>query len=175
METDTQITQNLKQATEIFEKYDKTIRSAIWTHINDKSSIDDIFQDFFLSLVKSPIPRKDQNIKAFIYRAIRNDVLDAASRTRSYHLRNRKYAELNTDRFKSSTPDEILGHAEEIRQLFKIVGNQLHLHESRSIIHKYRDGMDIGETAELMRINRRSVSCYLCKGLKKLRELFADK
>lgn len=170
---------NMKETTEIFEKYTHTIRAAIRFHINDKSSIDDVFQDFFLSLVERPVPRCDQNIKAFINRAIRNDVLDAASQNRTYHQRNCKYAQMHKDRFKSKTPDEIVVHADDVRQVFDIVENQLLHHESQAIIQKYRYDRDIGEAAKAMGITRRSVSHYLCTGMKKLRnfvrqEQFAD-
>lgn len=161
---------NMKQASEIFEKHNHTIRAAIRFHINDKSSIDDIFQDFFLSLVERPVPQPDQGIKAFINRAIRNDVLDAACQNKSYHQRNCRYAQMHNDRFKSKTPDELAIHAEEIRVLFDIVENQLMGHESQAIIQKYRHGRDAGEAAEAMGINRRSVSHYLCTGLRKLRK-----
>jgi len=171
MDANTKAARNMQEAVEIFQKHTHTIRAAIRFHINDRSSIDDIFQDFFLSLVERPIPRRDQNIKAFINRAIRNDVLDAASKKRSYYQRNCKYAQMHKDRFKSKTPDDIAVHAEEIRQLFDIVENQLLHHESQAIIQKYRYDRDAGQTAEVMGINRRSVSHYLCTGLRKLRNL----
>ena len=179
MDANTTAARNMKEATEIFEKHTHTIRAAIRFHINDRSSIDDIFQDFFLSLVERPVPRRDQNIKAFINRAIRNDVLDVASQNRSYHQRNCKYAQMHKDRFKSKAPDEIVIHAEDIRQLFDIVENQLMHHESQAIIQKYQYDRDAGEAAEAMGITRRSVSHYLCTGMKKLRnfvcqEQFAD-
>ena len=168
MDANTKAAGNMKEATEIFEKHTHTIRAAIRFHINDRSSIDDIFQDFFLSLVERPVPRRDQNIKAFINRAIRNDVLDAASQNRSYHQRNCKYAQMHKDHFKSQSPDDIAIHAEEIRQLFDIVENQLLQHETEAIIQKYRYDRDAGEAAQTMGINRRSVSHYLCTGLRKL-------
>jgi RNA polymerase sigma factor (sigma-70 family) len=171
MDVNTKVARNVEQATEIFEEYADTIRAAIRFHSNDKSNIDDIFQDFFLSLVQKPIQRRDQGFKAFINKAIRNDVLDVASQNRSYHQRNYKYAQMHKDRFKPETPDDITSHAEEIERLFDIVENQLLQYETEAIIHKYRYGKDASETAEAMGINRRSVSCYLCTGLKKLRKL----
>ncbi len=171
MNANTKTVQNVKQASEIFEEHADTIRAVITLNVNDKSSIDDIFQDFFLSLVRRPIPRKVQNIKAYLSRAVKNDVLDAAYQRKSYHLRNRKYAEMHLYRLKYDTPDDIASHAEEIRLLFDIVEDQLLHHEAEAITQKYRHDRDAGETAEAMGINRRSVSCYLCTGLRKLRKL----
>ncbi len=169
MDANTTVARNMKEATDMFEKHIHTIRAAIRFHINDSSSMDDIFQDFFLSLVEMPVPRRDQNIKAFINRAIRNDVLDAVSQNRNYHQRNCKYAQMHKDRFKSKTPDEIAIHADDIRQLFDTVENQLLHHESQAIIQKYRYDRDADEAAEAMGVTKRSVSHYLCTGMRKLR------
>lgn len=170
MDVNATTAQNLKRASKIFEEHTHTIRAAIGFYVNDKSSIDDLFQDFFLSLVRRPIPRRAQNIRAFINRAIRNDVLDAVSQTQSYNVRNYKYAKMHADNIKSKTPDDIVSQAEEIRHIFDIVGSQLLQHETKAIIQKYRYDMDIGETAKAMNINKRSVSCYLCTGIRKLRK-----
>ena len=171
MDANTKTAQNVKQASVIFEEHADTIRAVIAFNVNDKSSIDDIFQDFFLSLVRRPIPRRVQNIKAYLTRAVKNDVLDAAYQRKSYHLRNRKYTEIHSYRLKYDTPNDIASHAEEIRLLFDIVEDQLLHHEAKAITQKYRHDRDAGETAEAMGINRRSVSCYLCTGLRKLRKL----
>ncbi len=88
MEANTKTTQNMKLASEIFEEHANLLRAVIAFNVNDKSSIDDIFQDFFLSLVRRPIPRRVQNIKAYLNRAVKNDVLDAAYQRKSYHREN---------------------------------------------------------------------------------------
>ncbi len=160
---------NMEQVKEIYEKHGNQIYSIIRSNINNKSDIDDIFQDYFLSIMQRPIPQQHLNILAFINRAIKNDVRDAASRSQSYYQRNRKYAEMHSDRFKSKTPDDIVIHSEEIRRLFEFVENQLLQHEAEAIINKFRHGKNNLETADVMDIERRSVSCYLCTGLKKLR------
>ena len=171
MITDTKDENNVAVAAEIFEKYGDKIRTEIWLHVNDKSSIDDICHDFFISLVEKPIPRKDQNIRAFIHKAIKNDVLDAASRSKSYYARNCKYAQIHTKHFDSDTPESIMSYAEDVHQIFKIVESQLLEHEAQAIIHKYRYDRDTDETAHMMGVSRRSVSHYLCTGLRKLRNL----
>lgn len=75
MDANTKTVQNMKLASEIFEEHTDTIRAVIAFSVNDKSKIDDIFHDFFLSLVRRPIPRRVQNIRAYLRRAIKNDVI----------------------------------------------------------------------------------------------------
>jgi len=45
METKPQLIQNMKLASEIFEEHGGRIRTAIGFYVNDKSSVDDVFQD----------------------------------------------------------------------------------------------------------------------------------
>ena len=168
MDTDRRMVQNVKLAANIFEEYADTIRTSISTHINNRTDIDDIFQDFFLSLVQKPVPQEIKNIKAYLNKSIKNDVLDNAIQTKSFHLRNHKYAQLHARHFEFPAPDEIAIYAEDIRQLFDIVENQLPQHESKAIIQKFRHGRDTHEAAEAMGINKRSFSHCLCTGLKKL-------
>ena len=173
MHVDTKTVQNVQQASEVFEEYADTIRTTIAVHVNDKSTIDDIFNDFFLSLVQKPIPRGVKNVRAYVSRAVKNDVIDLALQTKSYHLRNRKYSQMHTGRFKSPTSSDLAIHAEDIRQLFDIVEKQLVHHEAEAIIQKYRHGRDTGEAAKALGINKRSFSHYLCTSLRKLHRFFS--
>jgi RNA polymerase sigma factor (sigma-70 family) len=163
--------QRVKLATDIFEEHANLIRTTISIHANNKSDIDDIFQNFFLSLVQKPVPTKIKNIRGYLSKAIKNDVLDSTFQTKNLHLRNRKYTQLRACHSELSAPDEIAIHAEDIRQLFELVENQLLPHESEAIIQKFRHGKNTCEAAEAMGIKKRSFSHCLSIGLKKLYQL----
>ena len=99
--------------------------------------------------------------------AIKNDVLDEAFRTKSYHARNRRYAELNAGQVKFHDPENVVLMSEEIQKLFSIIERRLMPHEREAITQRYCLDRDIGEAAEAMCIDKRSFSHYLCTGLKK--------
>jgi len=170
MVTDTKTARNMKLASEIFEEHSDTIRAAIRFHVNDKSSIDDIFQEFFLSLVKRPIPQKVENIKGYLSKAVKNDVLDAAFQAKSCHQRNCKYTQMHTERFESPSPDDLASHAEAVSQLLDIIKERLYQHEIEAVMQRYLYDRDIDEGAETMGISKRSFSCYLSTGIKKIRK-----
>ena len=174
MSVDTKTARNVQRASDLLEEHADTIRTTIAVHVNDKSTINDIFQDFFLSLVQRPVPGRVKNVKAYLSKAVKNDVLDGAFQTKSRYLRNRKYAQMHTDRFKSPAPDDLAIHAEDIRQLFEVVDKQLIHHEAEAIIQKYRYDRDTSEAAEEMNISKRSFSHYLCTSLRKLRKFFRE-
>jgi len=76
MEANQELNQNMKQAVEIFEEYENVIRGTIYCNVNDKSKVDDLLHDFFLALVRKPIPSYIQNVKGYLRRAVKNDILD---------------------------------------------------------------------------------------------------
>lgn len=171
MQANPQVAQNMKRAVEIFEKHGNMIRNAIRLHVNDKSILDDILQDFFLALVRRPIPSGIQNIKSYLCRAVKNDVIDAAFQTKNYYARNKRYAESHKDHIPFHNPEDIVIMAETMQNLFGIIEKQLYHHEAEAITQKFRFDWDDGKAADAMGINKRSFSHYLCTGLKKARQI----
>ena len=58
------IQEKVRLAAKIFEKYGNEIRAMIHFNTKDKSKTDDIFQNFFLSTVRNPIPSDIEDVKA---------------------------------------------------------------------------------------------------------------
>jgi DNA-directed RNA polymerase specialized sigma24 family protein len=67
---------NVGTAAEVIAEYRDFIYMVICSQVNNKACAEDIFQDFFLSLVSKPIPHDVKNIKSYLYRAISNDIVD---------------------------------------------------------------------------------------------------
>ena len=162
--------ENIKQAAKIFEENSNMIRIAIRSKVNDKSIIDDIFQNLFVSLSHSPVPSNFENTEAFLRRAIRNDVIDAAIKNRCRRAREQRYAKMHMVRVRYDNPEDTVTMCDTIQRIFEIIEDNLNAHEARAIIERYRYNRDDGEAAEAMGITRRSFSHYLCTGLKKARQ-----
>ena len=78
-----EIRRRVRFAAEVFEKHGDQIRAIIHSNVKDKSKEDDIFQEFFVSIVRKPIPSRIQDFYSYIFRAITNDVIDL-TRSRSH-------------------------------------------------------------------------------------------
>lgn len=172
--TNAKIKKNVRIAAQIFDEHGDVIRDMIRFRVNDKSIVDDIFQDLFVSLVHRPIPPGIQNVKGYLCMAVKNDVLDETFRTKNYRARNQKYAELHTEQVKYHNPENIVIVSEEIQKLFSIIERRLMPHEREAVIQRYRFDRDNDEAAEAMYISRRSFSHYLCTGLKKIRRFVQE-
>jgi RNA polymerase sigma factor (sigma-70 family) len=173
METALQ-SENVKQAAQIFEENSDMIRIAIHSKVNDKSIIEDIFQNLFLSLVHNPVPSNIENVEGYLKRAIRNDVIDSAIKNRCRRAREQKYAEMYMVSIRYDDPEDTVTMCDTIQHIFEIIENKLPAHEAGAILEKYYYNRDDGEAARIMGITRRSFSHYLCTGLKKVRQFIRE-
>ena len=166
--------ENVNHVAKIFEENSDMIRSAIRSQVNDKSIIDDIFQNLFLSLVHNPVPSNIENIKAYIRQAVRNDVIDSAIKKRCQRIREQRYAGMYMVSIRYDDPQDSVSMCDVIQHLFEIIENRLPAYEAKAIIQKYRYNRDDGEAAEVLGISRRSFSHYLCTGLKRIRRYILE-
>jgi len=167
--------QTLNQVTQIFEEYGDLIYATICSYANKGMEADDIYHDFFLSLVHKPIPTSIKKIRPYILRAIKNDVLDSVRRNKSYRARILKYSVCQRQTFvQHDVPDTVI-KTEEISKIFELIDKHLPHHEAKAIKERYYRGRSMEEVADEMNINKRSLSRYLCTGIKKLRKLIEEK
>ena len=166
--------QTVNQVTQIFEEYGDSIYAMICSYVNNSIEADDIYHDFFLSLVHKPIPTRIKKIRPYILRAIKNDVLDSVRRNKSYRARILRYADCQKQTFvQHDVPDTVI-KAEEISKIFELIDRHLPHHEAKAVIERYYRGRSMEEIANEMNINKRSLSRYLCTGIKKLRKLIKE-
>ena len=115
-EVDAEYLQSVDLATRIYKKYGDFIYAIIRYNVNRGSDVDDIFQEFFLSLINRPIPKNIENVKSYIYRAIKNDILDAVQREKSYRMRIFKHAQYHKAGYNNSNPLNIVIKNEQIEK-----------------------------------------------------------
>lgn len=166
---------NVEYATEIFSAHGEFIFAVIRNQVGDNSVANDLFQDFFLSLVSRPVPRDIQNIKSYLYKAIINDIVDATRRVERYKTLMHKYAEFIDYSINKSSPEDALIKTEEISKMFKVIGAQLPRSEAKAITYRFQNDYSIKEVAKKMNVDSRSVSRYISAGLSKVRQFFNNK
>jgi RNA polymerase sigma-70 factor (ECF subfamily) len=159
---------NLGRAVTVFEENGDFIRSVIRYHVKNEAEAEDLFQDLFLHLISKPLPAEVQNVKAFLYKVIRDMVADAFRRIDRYQARIRRYSKRER-RTVEDCPDDVVIQLEETNKLFEMIERHLPPNEAMAVTLRYRDSYDIREVADRMQIKPRSVSRYLSVGLKKVR------
>jgi RNA polymerase sigma factor (sigma-70 family) len=162
----------VRAAARVFNEYDAFIRTVIRFRAHDKRQEEDLFQEFFLSLIRKPVPPDVRNIQSYLYRAICNHILDSVRTRDSYHRAVRKYAkEIRIPINSRSRRNAILQEdAEDKDAMIASFARHLQKREAQAFLLRYRDNFSIGEIAAKMGVNARTVSRYLSEGLKRLRE-----
>ncbi len=163
---------NVAHASEIFYEHGDFIRAVIRYQVGNNAQADDLFQDFFLSLVSRPIPAEVQNIRSYLYRAIINDIVDAARRVEQYRIKLKKYAEFFDYSIRKNSPKNAIIDEEEMDKMFKLIEDRLRRGEVRAIHLRYKNGYNNEEVAKKMHVNIETVKRYLSEGLRRIRQFF---
>lgn len=168
------VRKRVELATEIFEKHGATIHAFISHQVNDSSDAEDIYQTLFLSLVRRPIPSHVQNVVGYLYRAIQNDAIDAARRRKSYQDLISRYADDPRHNTVQEDVQSMMINCEDTQRTLQTIKRHLRHHEAQAIIERYGCNHNGHDTAKTMRIKKRTLSRYVCTGLKKLRQLVRE-
>ncbi len=169
-----QVLKRVELAARIFREHGDLIRDIIRFNVPKEADADDIFQDFFLSLVSRPVPDTVQNIKAYLYRAIKNDITDASRRTKNYKSTVQRYAQCHKYRTMRKRPNNIVAQSEKVQKIFQIIEHKLPPREFQAITERFVHDHSINEAARRMHIGEKTYSRYLWLGLRKIRSILIN-
>ncbi len=158
---------------QVFLDHEDFIRDVICFHIQDEDQADDLFQEFFLSLISSPLPRDIQNIQSYLYKAITNDIIDAAHRKEKYRNCIHDYAQRSDHPRSPPTPPEAIMEKEEASRVFELIEKRLPRTEAQAVCLQYRDSHSAKEMAEQMGVGIATVRGYVSEGLGRIRRLLS--
>ena len=162
-------TNSVDCAAQIITEYEDFIRSIIHLQVNDENSEEDIFQDFFISLVANPIPTSIQDIKGYIYVSILHDITDYKRKQHRNITCTKKYLKKIKNRINKNDPLDALIIEEEKNRMYELIKEQSLGIEYDAITLRYREGYSIQRVADKMGIKIASARRYMSKGLKKVR------
>lgn len=162
--------ERLDLAAQIFAEHGPAIRAMIRRHAGNKEEEEDIYQNLYLSLVCNPVPGPLTNTLAYLNTVIRNDVIDAARRRRSYQEMISRYAAGRMYEDPDNSPQDEVIRDEQIRKIGDFIQSSLPPHEARAVSERYGYGHSTTDAARHMRVKERTVSRYLCIGLKRIRQ-----
>jgi len=160
---------NTKSAAQIFADHGSFIQTVINCRVKDRHLRKDIYHDFFLELVKRPIPADISNIKSYLYKAVCNDIYDAMRKIKRYkqHLFNNQ---MLSDRvLVEPAVDDCLIASEEARKMFKIIETNLPSKQADVLKLRHQKDLSNSEIAKNLNVGRSTVSVYYSTGIKKLR------
>ena len=161
--------QNVKAAAGVFKEYGDFIYTIICYEVKDKTMADDLFQDFFLSIVSNPPPSDAQNIKGYLYKAIINDIIDNVRRVNRYQAQLQRYSESFVYSAAAENPENVLIEEEEMDKVFSAIQRRLQDCEASAVTLRYVKDYKIKDVADEMKINNTAACRYIAEGIKKIR------
>jgi RNA polymerase sigma factor (sigma-70 family) len=163
----------VQAAAEVFENYGGFIRAVIRTQVRNRSEEEDLYQEFFLALLRTPMPLDVENVKGYLYRAISNHIVNAVRASKCQHRRMKKYAKKFRIHVYIQPATSALLDTEEYDASIIRCLEHLHEREAQAFVLRYRDHRSIGEIAATMGVTARTVSRYLSGSIRKLRRRLA--
>lgn len=161
-------------ASEVFQRYGDEIRAFIHFNVRDKTKEDDIFQELFVSIIRKPIPPGIQDVKAYVYRTVTNDVIDMSRQTKNHRDHLHKYAECLNNCLTTDDPQKIAIRVESTKKMFQLIENHLPKREAQVVLQRFGHGSSVKDTAKKMDVDKRIVSRYLSIALKRMRHFIHE-
>ena len=161
-------------AAKIFDDHGGFIRVVVSLHVQDKHLADDLYQDFFLSLISRPLPEGLENIKGYLYKAITNDIVDATRRMMKYRAYTRKYAERSSRTGSQKTPGETIQEIEEAEMILEFIEKRLPCTEAEAVSLRYLDSHKVKEIAKTMGVADATARAYVNDAIDRIRRLSGD-
>lgn len=155
----------------IFAEYGDFIRATVRSKVKDNAQAEDIVQNFFISLVSKPIPENVQDIEGFLYVAINHDVIDFYRRARRHSDHQKEYVKSSDCTINICDPDDASIIEDECGRVLVLMSESLPASQAKAIVLRYLEGIEIADIAKQMQVEPRSVSRYICIGLKRLRQM----
>ena len=171
----TEIRKRVGLAAEVFDRYGDESRAIIHFNVKDKSKVDDIFLEFFMSIVRKPIPSNIQDISAYLYRAVTNDVIDVFRQRKCHQDHIQKYAECRKHFAIQEDPQNTVTQTENTKKLFHLIESRIPKREAVVVIQRFGQGFNTTDTAEKMNVNKSIISRYFTAALKKMCEFVPEK
>lgn len=166
--TNKEQTVNLEKAKKVFEEYEDFIRNTIARQ--DPVNAEDLFHDFFLFISSKPVPDHIENVKGYLYRALKNDILDFFRQNTNYRARLHRYAHNHRTEALHNDPGEITALKNTTEYIFTTADQKLPPYLSRVFRLCFQDQYNIHEISEIIGVPPRAVSVYLCNALKQVRK-----
>jgi len=164
----------VQRAAEIFRQYGDFIRAIIGFQARYRSEQEDLFQEFFLVMIRKPIPIDVRSIKSYLYRAVVNHILDSVRLRENYHRAVKKYAKETRIPINSHPSGNVLiDDTEDRSSAIAYFARHLQKREAQALVLRYWHNYSIKEIAASMGVDARTVSRYLSESIRKLRETLA--
>lgn len=165
--------ETVRAAADIVTRHGGFIRGVIRFQNCSRFDEEDVFQEFFLMLLRKPVPPDVRRLRSYLYKAIVHHIVDLIRHQVCYRRNLKKYAEEIRISINNRSAGNAVKQGRQRDAALAYMVRHLREREAQAFMLKYRDNCSIGEIAARMGVERRTVSRYLSEGLKRLQRTWA--
>lgn len=158
----------IRGAEAIFKEHGKFIYLVLCHQAGGQLDVEDLYQEFYLVLLRKPVPSEVRDVRGYLYRALVHHVINAVRLRETYANAVRKYAVERKIPINNQDAGNAFIDEEQKNAAIAGLARQLQKREAQAFVLKYRDDCSILEIARRMGINKRTVSRYLSQSMRKL-------
>lgn len=158
----------------IFLYHSDFIRTVIFSIVDKIDEADDLFQDFFLFMIRNPFPSVIGNIKSYLYKSLINHLIYNFHRETRYQSCLREYGRSAYHPVMQKTPQESILETDELVKVFELIEEQLPRAEAQAVRLRYVDDLSNKEIAKIMGVRNGTARGYISAGLSGIRRLLSD-
>jgi RNA polymerase sigma factor (sigma-70 family) len=161
---------------QIFEKNGDFIYSIIRFHLGNCPNADDVFQSFFLRLLEKPVPKMEAiNQRSYLYRMIKNSIIDDVRRTKAYKERISRYSNIRLCHTFDCNPCEKTIQADEVDYIMHKIDSYLPVHIATTLKLRYQEDYSDEQIAQATCVKKKTVIKYISTGVKNLWQILKKK
>ena len=135
-----ELEQRVAQATDFFLRYEKCIRSIITFVAPDPDDAEDLYQDFYVSIVKKPLPEGIEDVEGYLYRTLLNRSRGKTRQAVRYRESLKRYAGGQEEQSEQRDVAEEVSRVDEAVTVLKTAKRLLGRREYEALRLRYYEG-----------------------------------
>ena len=146
------------------------IHRVIQFHLGNSPDSEDVFQSLFLRLLEKPIPKREGiNQRSYLYRMIKNSIIDDVRRTKAYKECISRFSNIQPYHKIVYEPAEKTIQEDEVKFIMHIIDNCLPAHTAVTLRLYYKENYSSDQISQKLSVKRKTVIKYISIGLRRLR------
>ena len=173
-ESQTEVQEGLDRANAFVRQHGDKIWSIIEFVSHGEEWGGDLYQDFYLSLIKKPLPDSIRNMEKYLFRTLVNRAKGVKRREKRRREKIQYiYEQTDADEFVSADTAESVAKNEEVARILQLAKPLLGQREYEVIHLRFYEGRSNQDIGRLLNVKANSIARYLSSGIGKLRKLSA--
>ena len=163
------VQERVEQAGEFFLQHGERIRAIVGYVAQDEDRADDLYQEFYLSLVKRPLPSDIKDMDNYLFTVLLNSARGQRRRDRQYRECVQKYAQDRGEPVAQCDIADVVARTDEVNRIFRVAKKVLGRREFEAVQLRYYEGQDNQDVGRQLGLKANTIARYLWSGIEKIR------